>query len=165
MSFLDQLGKIVTKPGPQTASRQENSAYLDNLTQSKDGVAQEISALFLELGKAYYESHADDHETEFETQLAAIRDGYAKIAQCEQEAEEIAAHKRCPSCGAQLAEGSLFCNICGTKLQDVSDGAEQEEQNSNLCPQCHAAIHPGDVFCTVCGADLRNDASKPEYDL
>lgn len=158
MSFLDQLGKIVTKPVLQAAPRQERSAYLDDLAQSKDEAAQEISTLFLELGKAYYESHADDHETEFETQLAAIRDGYAKIGQYEQEAEEIAARKRCPSCGAQLAEGSLFCNICGIRLEEVSDSTEQEEQNLNLCPQCHAAIHPGDVFCTVCGADLRNDA-------
>lgn len=157
MSFLDQLGKIVAKPVSQATLRQERSAYLDGLAQSKDEVAQEISALFLELGRAYYESHADDHETEFETQLTAIRDGYAKIAQCEQETEEIAAHKRCPSCGAQLAEGSLFCNICGTKLQEVSDSAEQEEQNLNLCPQCQAVIRPGDVFCTVCGADLRDD--------
>lgn len=160
MSFLDQLGKIVTKPGPQTASQQERFSYLDDLAQSKDKVSQKISALFLELGKAYYESHADDHETEFETQLAAIRDGYAKIAQCEQEAEEIAEHKRCPSCGAQLAEGSLFCNICGTRLQGVSDSAEQEGQNINVCPQCHATIRPGDVFCTVCGADLRDGISK-----
>ncbi|MBD5099569.1 MAG: zinc ribbon domain-containing protein [Clostridiales bacterium] len=163
MSFLNQLGKIVPKSGPQTASQQGYSAYLDGLTQSKNGAKQEISALFLELGKAYYESHADDHETEFETQLAAIRDGYAKIAQCEQEAEEIAAHKRCPSCGAQLAEGSLFCNICGTKLPEVSDGAEQEEQQ-NLCPRCQAEIQPGDVFCTACGANLRDDISKQEHD-
>lgn len=94
MSLLDQLGKIVAKPGPQAAPRQERSAYLDNLAQLKDDVAQEISALFLDLGKAYYENHADDHETEFETQLAAIRDSYEKIAQYGQEAEEIAARKR-----------------------------------------------------------------------
>lgn len=153
MSFMDQLGKIVFKPGTQAAPQQGRPAYLDHLEQSKAETTQRITALFAELGRAYYESHAEDRQTEYEAQLAAIRDAYAEITQCETQAGEVAAGKRCPSCGAQLAEGSLFCNICGTKLQDLPRNAEKEEQNT--CPRCHAVIAPDDVFCTSCGADLR----------
>lgn len=158
MSFMDQLGKIVSRPGAQAAPRQELPAYLNHLEQSKAEVTQRISGLFAELGRAYYERHADDHQAEYEAQLAAIRDVYADIAQYEKQAEEIASGRRCPSCGAQLVEGSLFCNVCGTKLQDFSSSAAKEEKN--LCPRCHAAISPGDIFCTSCGADLRDNSSE-----
>lgn len=161
MSFMDQLGKlekIMPKPGAQAAPQQERPAYLNRLEQSKAETMQRISGLLTELGRAYYESHTDDHQTEYEAQLAVIRDAYADIAQCEAHAGEVAAGKRCPSCGAQLAEGSLFCNICGMKLQDFSGGAESADQN--LCPRCHTAISPGDIFCTSCGADLRDSTSK-----
>lgn len=161
MSFMEQLGKlekIVSRSSVQAAPQPEVSAHLNRLEQSKAEVMQRISGLCAELGRAYYESHADDHQTEYEAQLAAIREAYAAIAQYEKQAEEIAAGRRCPSCGAQLAEGSLFCNICGTKLQDFSDGEKKEEQN--LCPRCHAAISPGDIFCTSCGADLRDHTAE-----
>lgn len=153
MSLLDQLGKMVAKPGPQAAPQQGSPTYLDGLAQTKDEVSQEISAQFLALGRAYYESHADDLQTEFETQMAAIRSGYERIAKCEQEAEEIAARKRCPSCGAQLVDGSMFCNFCGVRLPEFAAVADQTAQN--VCPRCQAAIHPGDLFCVECGADLR----------
>ncbi len=156
MSFKDRLGKlekIVSKPGAQAEPPQDRPADLDRLEQSKAEITQRISGLLAELGKAYYESHADDHQTEYEAQLAVIRDAYAEITQCETQAGEVAAGKRCPSCGAQLAEGSVFCNICGMKLRNFSGGAESVDQN--LCPRCHAAISPDDVFCTSCGADLR----------
>lgn len=155
MSLFDQLGKIASNPGAQAASRQKEYAYLTELEQSKDAASQKLSSLYLELGKAYYDSHADDPQTDYPSQLAAIRDAHAEIAKCQQQAEEIAARKRCPACGAQLVEGSIFCNICGTKLPDVPGSAEQGHQEQKLCPQCQAAIGPDDVFCTACGADLR----------
>lgn len=165
MSLLDQLNKMVAKPGPQpplqpgtpSSPQPGTPSYLDGLAQSKDAISQEISARFMELGQAYYGSHADDHETEFEAQLTVIRENYAKIAKCEQEAEEIAARKRCPSCGAQLVEGSMFCNFCGVRLPEFSVSADQG--GPSVCPRCQAAIHPGDMFCVECGADLRNVTS------
>lgn len=48
----------------------------------------------------------------------------------------------CTACGAQVPEGSNFCNICGAKLV------------SNTCPSCSAPIIPGSRFCNICGTQL-----------
>lgn len=47
----------------------------------------------------------------------------------------------CPSCKAQLAAGSKFCNHCGTKL-------------NTKCPNCGVDITQGSAFCSECGQKL-----------
>lgn len=159
MPILDKIGKIASTaaqtpaPDTQAAPRNDPPSYMERLAQSKSEVQEKISGLLLELGKAYYERHADDHQTELEEQLAAIRVAYAEIAQYQQQADEVAARQRCPSCGTKLPEGSMFCNICGTKLAEAPGSAAGQKQR--LCPQCGAALAPDDIFCASCGADLR----------
>lgn len=47
----------------------------------------------------------------------------------------------CPSCKAQVPEGSKFCSHCGAKL-------------SNKCPHCGATVAPDSLFCSECGQKL-----------
>lgn len=160
MSLFDQLGRIGVNPGAQTASgaasQEQYPAYLDRLNQSKAEVVQQLSELFAELGKAYYEGHVDDHQTEYEAQMTVIRDAFADIARCDKQAEEIANRRRCPACGAELVEGSKFCNFCGTKLIQPQPAPENPPpQNQKICPKCNTPLQPDDIFCTSCGADLR----------
>lgn len=153
MSIFDQLGKIVTSPSGQAAPEQARSAYLSSLEQSKEEVMEKLSGLFAELGKAYYENHRDDHGTEYEVHMAAIRETDGDVARCQQQIDEISAHRRCLACGAELVEGSVFCNFCGIKLPDIPSGTEKSSQR--LCPQCQAVLRPDDIFCVLCGTDLR----------
>lgn len=157
MSIFDQIGKIVNNSGAQAEPEQDRTAYLDQLEETKADAMDKIYCLFAELGKAYYEDHTDGQQAEYESQMAAIREASAEIARLDQEAEEAAARKRCPSCGAELAEGSRFCNICGIRLMEATDSTGQPEQERNLCPKCGAAIEADDLFCASCGADLRGN--------
>lgn len=159
MALLDQIGKITSTltqtpaPDTQTSSKNEAPSYLERLAQSRGEVQEKIDRLLLELGKAYYKRHADDHQTEMEEHLAAIRDAYGEIAQYQQQSDEVAARQRCPACGTKLPEGSMFCNICGAKLQDTPSSTQEQAQR--LCPKCNAVLNPDDIFCASCGADLR----------
>lgn len=164
MSLFDQLGRIVANPGAQAvsgtayeAASQENyPAYLERLNQSKAEVGQQLNELFAKLGEAFYDSHADDRQTPYEAQMTVIRDALADIARCEKQAEEIANRRRCPACGAELVEGSMFCNFCGTKLMQPQPAAESAApQGQKICPKCNTLLQPDDIFCTTCGADLR----------
>ena len=51
--------------------------------------------------------------------------------------------KKCPFCGAELQDDSLFCIECGKELPK---GIE--------CPHCGTSVNEGDVFCTECGKSL-----------
>lgn len=60
----------------------------------------------------------------------------------------------CPSCSAQINQGSKFCPSCGAKIESSkkcpSCGAEVPA-NSKFCPECGAKMTP--AKCT-CGADI-----------
>ena len=48
--------------------------------------------------------------------------------------------KKCPNCGAQIIDDSLFCTECGKPIPQ-----------GNVCPHCGASVNEGDVFCQCCG--------------
>lgn len=49
----------------------------------------------------------------------------------------------CKNCGANLKDGDLFCENCGTKAETV---------NKIFCGNCGAGMKSTDKFCPVCGA-------------
>ena len=48
--------------------------------------------------------------------------------------------KKCPNCGAQVDDSSLFCTECGKQIPQ-----------SNVCSHCGASVSDGDAFCQNCG--------------
>ena len=53
--------------------------------------------------------------------------------------------KKCPNCGAQIADDSCFCNKCG---KAIPQGV--------VCPHCGASVNDNDSFCQNCGRNLAN---------
>ena len=69
--------------------------------------------------------------------------------------------KKCPNCGAQVNDDSLFCTECG---KPISQGS--------VCPHCGASVNEGDAFCQNCGKSINgspneegiiNDEEKKTY--
>lgn len=57
---------------------------------------------------------------------------------------------RCPSCGAALSPGDIFCLACGAAV--LEGGAEAA--HDDVCTGCGLSVAPGDIFCVGCGAAL-----------
>jgi class 3 adenylate cyclase len=55
----------------------------------------------------------------------------------------------CPSCNAENAADSAFCEECGTRLE-------------RSCGQCGASSKPGARFCRGCGAPFGPGGTRPE---
>ncbi len=53
------------------------------------------------------------------------------------------ARNKCPSCGAENAQGVKFCNDCGASLSA-----------KKKCPSCGAEVKPGIKFCGECGGKV-----------
>ena len=49
----------------------------------------------------------------------------------------------CPSCSAQINQGSKFCPSCGAKIE-----------SSKKCPSCGAEVPANSKFCLECGAKM-----------
>ena len=81
----------------------------------------DINEGYLNLGKAYYEAHAEATEQtgEFAELVKGISDCFSKI-EIEKQIKLIVRGKRiCFNCGALLTADSLFCNKCGHKLEEL----------------------------------------------
>lgn len=54
---------------------------------------------------------------------------------------------RCPSCGFENPQGSIFCQQCGSRFQSAAPPTV-------VCSRCHA-VQPANLrFCTTCGNTL-----------
>ena len=75
---------------------------------------------FTALGKIYFELVKDDENAPEEVKQA-VEDIRVKSAEIERLAAVIqgAKNKRiCKYCGANIAKKSIYCNICGAKVED-----------------------------------------------
>ena len=51
---------------------------------------------------------------------------------------------RCAKCGTELLESSLFCDQCGTRVE--------EKKSYIICRACRREIESDSSFCYICGS-------------
>lgn len=78
----------------------------------------------------------------------------------------------CPSCGASVTPGEMFCSECGSRLAAPTpepvaapepvvapEPVTVATASKGQCPFCGAAANPKDEFCYACGAQLAGGAT------
>lgn len=74
---------------------------------------------------------------------------------CTECGKELPKGIECPHCGASVNEGDVFCTECGKRIDEVPQ-ATSSEPTKPKCPHCGAYINEGDVFCTECGKKIED---------
>ena len=59
--------------------------------------------------------------------------------------------KQCPSCGAFIQNGAIFCDKCGARTE-----TETPKPAIIYCTNCGQPIPYGTAFCTNCGQNVNN---------
>lgn len=99
------------------------------------------------LGKQYVEEFGDSPAESFVQYLEVLKASKEKISEYEQKLTDLKGITKCPTCGAEVPNGSLFCNACGTKVAVPTSTAAEGIH----CSGCGAVISSGCKFCTTCG--------------
>lgn len=139
MGLFDNVQQAMNR-GVATAGRTANST---KLKMQQADIARQRKELAAQLGAALYEATKDDaalragreqlydgianldkQSAEIDAQLRQIAEQAAAEAQAAQAkaqaraaAQQATSGPRCPSCGAPIGEGDLFCMSCGTKIE------------------------------------------------
>lgn len=64
------------------------------------------------------------------------------------DAEDNDGVKSCKNCGSELSENTLFCSVCGAKV-DIP-----KKEIIKICPNCGVEIDNETTFCPECGSNI-----------
>ena len=152
MSFFDNIGSKASAAGQAAAEKARNFAEVTRLGGVVSDHEKRISRLYFEIGQSYYERHKDDPEAEELERIAAITDTNEKIAVCRNQIKTLKGVEKCPNCGADVQNGSQFCNKCGTRMPPAS--MKTAPKAGLTCPTCGTELESNAAFCFNCGTKL-----------
>lgn len=147
MSIFNQIGKKISDAGQETAVKAKNFTEIAKFNTKISDIEDRISILFLELGKEYYEMNKyDEYSSE---KIKEINAAYSEISYYQEQIKKIKGIEKCPNCGGEISNDSMFCNFCGTKIVRESIKVE-----GKVCPNCNSIVNEDDIFCNSCGKRL-----------
>ena len=152
MSFFDNIGSKASAAGQAAAEKARNYAEVNRLNGVISDHEKRISRLYFEIGQSYYMRHKDDPEAEELERIAEITDTNEKIAVCREQVKTLKGVEKCPNCGADVQNGSQFCNNCGTRIPPAS--MKTAPKTGLTCPTCGTELESDAAFCFNCGTKL-----------
>lgn len=181
MNFFRKLGKMATDIAYVAVYKTGAARKIRKINMMLEDESRNIDALYLEIGKAYFDAHLADTDCEFSDKVLAIKEAQQKIEDGEKKKLILRKVQRCEKCGAEMPETMLYCIACGNKMPVTEEhevcahcatsmpkgmrfctecgnrllGATIEEQNiSTVCASCGAKLKKQNSFCTECGAKI-----------
>lgn len=146
-TFLEKLNKT----GHDTVQKVKDSTEISRITSLIQAEQNEQIKIFAEIGRQYYDLEKENAMlNELFTKLFSdISESNEKIASYQAEILRIKNVKRCPKCGRECSQDSVFCAGCGTQLPQ-----EEKIINGNHCTKCGIELAPDDAFCFNCGTKI-----------
>ncbi|HIR88524.1 MAG TPA: zinc-ribbon domain-containing protein [Candidatus Fimimorpha faecalis] len=178
MDFFEKLTETFAKNSKEFADKAKDYAEVAKLHTKINAANTKINESLITLGKAYYDAHKNDGNTEFEAIFEEIHKAHLTIRKCQEEIQKIKNIKICEKCGEEVSADATYCSHCGAKLKttdkkeksdDVveeaevnqaqetkaSDLEEEAEKKTVICPSCGQELDADAEFCTKCGSSMK----------
>lgn len=150
MAFFDKLGETLSNKSKEVAQKAKDFSEINSLNGQISSQEELIKNTYLQIGKAYFESHKNEATDPFSQQIAVILGAEQKIAELRESIRLIKGIAICEKCGAEVPAGSAFCASCGAKIESAVL-QPQQPQAANICSNCGAVLAEGAQFCVSCG--------------
>ncbi len=187
MAFFDDLGKKISHAGQTAVQKTKGMTDSVKINGMISDEEKKMNNCYKDLGKLYFELHAQDCEPEFAVLVESIHESNRRIAEYKQQIQDIKGLVVCAQCGTKAPMGTSFCSSCGNPLpQPVVEEPEvvptaastpipaatptavpaptevptPTPASLSYCTQCGNAITEGTKFCTACGKPVENVCCK-----
>ncbi len=117
MAILDDIKETLTKTTKSAMDKGKKLTDTTKLKSQKSSAKKELTELYVELGKSYYEKYKDSASEEDAETFGKIAAAEEKIADLEAQIRAIKGIVLCPACGEENAAGKKFCGSCGAPLE------------------------------------------------
>lgn len=159
MAFLSDLGKKVSLTAQEVAKQAKESVEISRQEISIADENRKINGIFQQIGKLYYELHADNCEEAFSDFVSQIKDCENRIAQYKEQIDRVKGVKKCPQCGGDSPLEAKFCNSCGYHFVNNSTEAAPVDKTIK-CAKCGSELSEGSAFCENCGASIASQQNE-----
>ena len=163
MAFFDEMKNKLAATSQSAVQKAKDLTETTRLNSQVNETEKEISALYRQLGFVIYQAHRDDPIPEGAELIARIGELHGKVEELKAQIQNINRASHCPTCGAKISKGMVFCTSCGSKLPVVEE-APQEEKNVARCTACGTALEEGSLFCTNCGTKVSGVVEVPRVE-
>lgn len=134
MAFFNDLGKKLSQAGQATVQKTKELADVAKVNSMISDEEKRINQAYTEIGKLYFEHHANDSEEMFTALIQSIHEANGKIADLKNQAAEIKGVVKCEKCGAEVAKNAAFCGACGNPMPanttQTADGAQTPQEQA-----------------------------------
>lgn len=119
MSIFDEMKDSLFSAGKEVSQKAKDVSEVAKLKLDIKAKEDFVNKHYQELGKAFYEAHRGDENSEHAEEFTAIREALEEMERMKEEILKIQGATECLSCGAKMPEGATFCSKCGAKMNDI----------------------------------------------
>ena len=140
----------INKTGYETMQKVKDSTEISKINALIQAEQIEQEKLFAQIGRCYFNRNKDKGTDNIDEEYSRLFDAVSQaeeiISAYEAEILKIKNVIRCPKCGRECSQDSVFCAGCGTRLPQ-----EEKSIKGSHCTKCGAELAPDDMFCFNCG--------------
>jgi hypothetical protein len=124
--FDEILDDVVVNAKTAASAVSKKAAFVYDASKHKITAAEmrgEINKKLKELGKYTYKARVYnmDMDEQINDVIAEIKELKENLDIINAHLDEITNQKKCPQCEAKIPKNSVYCNICGTKLEEAEE--------------------------------------------
>jgi uncharacterized membrane protein YvbJ len=149
MAFFEDIGKKVSQTGQDAIKKTKIMAETSKINSQISAEKRSISENYSQLGEKYFELFGENPDENLAVFITAIKEAQLKIEDFEEQINKLRGIECCPSCGAEIKDGALFCTGCGAKLEPSPPPAAVP--SVKVCTNCGSQLADGVLFCSTCG--------------
>lgn len=136
-----------------TKTPTEMDRVMENIAQVEGELQQKI----FQLGQMYYDENKNN--SDIEEKYFVLVDLINKLSMNRksfyQNKLRLEGQMMCENCGSVIPYGSMFCNVCGGKVDEKQGNISVPVNSSEpRCKKCGAILDGDSVFCASCGTKV-----------
>lgn len=130
--FDEILDDVVVNAKTAASAVSKKAAFVYDASKHKITAAEmrgEINKKLKELGKYTYKARVYnmDMDEQINDVIAEIKELKENLDIINAHLDEITNQKKCPQCEAKIPKNSVYCNICGTKLEEAEEEVSADD--------------------------------------
>lgn len=142
MAIIDDISKTFSDMGQATKDMAGIAKYNAMIIEEE----KKASGLYEKIGRKHVNPD-DDPSVNIDNLIDLVKECESKIAEYKETVRSLKGIQICTGCGAEIAQGAMFCSVCGTKVPEPDDG-------KTACKKCGVRVVIGSKFCTSCGQPM-----------